>query len=73
MKKILLVFLTTYCLLPTAAFSQGIDFIHDKSFKEILETAKAQNKLVFMDCYTTWCGPCKRLAAMVFPDSAVVL
>lgn len=24
-----------------------------------------------MDCYTSWCGPCKRLAAVVFPDSAV--
>jgi len=33
--------------------------------------AKAQNKLVFMDCYTSWCGPCKNLAANVFPDSSV--
>jgi thiol-disulfide isomerase/thioredoxin len=33
--------------------------------------AQTQDKLIFMDCYTTWCGPCKRLAAMVFPDSAV--
>lgn len=49
----------------------GIEFIHDKKFQEVLDMAKAQNKLVFMDCYTSWCGPCKRLAATVFPDSAV--
>lgn len=56
------------CQLSTA---QGIEFIHDKSFKDILAMAKAQNKLVFMDCYTSWCGPCKRLSAQVFPDSSV--
>lgn len=51
--------------------ANGIEFVHDKSFQEILDMARMQNKLVFMDCYTTWCGPCKRLAALVFPDSAV--
>ena len=51
--------------------AQGIEFVHDKSFDEIRAMAKAQNKLIFMDCYTTWCGPCKRLSAQVFPDSAV--
>ena len=71
MKKFLFTFFIAYCLLPTATFSQGIDFIHDKKFQEILDMAKAQNKLVFIDCYTSWCGPCKRLAAQVFPDSAV--
>ena len=59
----------------TLAFSdlnaQGIEFNHDKKFQEVLDMAKAQGKLVFMDCYTSWCGPCKRLASTVFPDSAV--
>lgn len=51
--------------------AQGIEFEHDKSFEEILTMAKTQNKLIFMDCFTTWCGPCKRLSAVVFPDPAV--
>ena len=51
--------------------AQGIEFIHDKKFQELLDMAKAQNKVIFMDCYTSWCGPCKRLAATVFTDSAV--
>src|ERR1035441_7209150 len=51
--------------------AQGIEFNHDKKFQEILDMAKAQGKPVFMDCFTSWCGPCKRLSSMVFPDSAV--
>lgn len=51
-------------------FSQGIEFQH-VSFKEALEKAKAENKMVFMDCYTVWCGPCKALAKNVFPQKEV--
>lgn len=36
------------------------------SFAEALTKAKAENKLIFMDCYTTWCGPCKKMANEVF-------
>ena len=24
-------------------------------------------KIVFLDCYTTWCGPCKQMSEVVFP------
>jgi thiol-disulfide isomerase/thioredoxin len=68
-KSGLLFLLSTLFLAPS--FSQGIEFIHDQKFQDILNMAKAQNKLVFMDCYTSWCGPCKRLASQVFPDTAV--
>lgn len=64
-----LLFFTVFTATPTKA--QGIEFQHDKTFQELLDMAKQQDKLIFMDCYTAWCGPCKRLAAMVFPDSAV--
>lgn len=46
--------------------AQGILFDHG-SWKEVLAKAKAQNKLVFADVFTTWCGPCKKMAAEVFP------
>lgn len=71
MKMLSLIFSLYLVLGSVATQAQGIEFIHDKKFQEILDMAKAQNKLVFMDCYTTWCGPCKRLSAQVFPDSAV--
>jgi thiol-disulfide isomerase/thioredoxin len=67
--KYLSFFLVTLFSLNVAA--QGIEFEHDKSFEEVLKMAKTQNKLIFMDCFTTWCGPCKRLSSMVFPDPAV--
>ncbi len=48
------------------AFSQGIEFEHG-TFDEALAKAKAENKMLFMDCYTAWCGPCKHMANTVFP------
>lgn len=48
-------------------FAQGIEFKHNASYQEILTQAKAEGKLVFMDCYTSWCGPCKRLSSQTFP------
>ncbi len=47
-------------------FSQGIEFEHG-TFDDALAKAKAESKMVFMDCYTVWCAPCKRLANEVFP------
>ena len=47
--------------------SKGIQFMDNASWGKVVKDAKEQNKLIFVDCYTTWCGPCKRLAAEVFP------
>ena len=41
-------------------FSQGIQF-EIGSWKEVLQKAKQENKLIFVDLYTTWCGPCKKM------------
>lgn len=50
--------------------AQGIQFEHGL-FAEALAKAEKENKLVFIDAYTTWCGPCKLMSAKTFPDSAV--
>ncbi|MEM1322620.1 MAG: thioredoxin family protein [Bacteroidota bacterium] len=60
-------------LLLTASLglqAKGIDFFHG-SWEEALEEAKRQEKIIFIDAYTTWCGPCKRMAKTVFTDGAV--
>jgi thioredoxin-related protein len=68
--------LLTLCLLLISAFSisaqetTGIVF-EEKSFDELLTQAKQQDKLIFIDAYTTWCGPCKMMTAKVFPQEAV--
>ncbi|MBK9933465.1 MAG: DUF255 domain-containing protein [Cytophagaceae bacterium] len=41
------------------------------SFAEVLKMAEKENKLVFMDVYTTWCGPCKLMDKTTFADSTV--
>lgn len=48
----------------------GIDFFHG-TWEEALEEAKKQDKLIFVDAYATWCGPCKRMAKNVFTDKKV--
>lgn len=35
-------------------------------FALALKKAKDENKLIFLDAYTTWCGPCKMMAQQVF-------
>ncbi len=50
--------------------NKSIAFEHG-TFKEIKEKALKENKLIFIDAYTTWCGPCKQMAKSVFTNDAV--
>lgn len=47
--------------------AKGIVF-ETGTWSQALEKAKVENKFIFMDCYTSWCGPCKMLARDVFTD-----
>ncbi|MFZ4477717.1 MAG: thioredoxin family protein [Saprospiraceae bacterium] len=65
-RNIVTLFLSIACLAGLSA--QGIEFFHGK-WSEALEKAKAEDKLIFVDAYASWCGPCKRMSSQVFPDS----
>jgi thiol:disulfide interchange protein len=49
---------------------EGIVF-HEGQWQEALEKAKAENKLIFLDIYATWCGPCKMLKNNTFSNKEV--
>jgi thioredoxin-related protein len=51
--------------------TEGIKFNNNLSWTSLLKKAKEENKLVFMDCYTTWCGPCKMMSQKIFPRTEI--
>jgi thioredoxin-related protein len=53
------------------AQSEGIQFESESTWKQILEKAKADHKYIFIDCYATWCGPCKEMDANVYTQKEV--
>lgn len=49
---------------------EGILF-YPGTFREAQQKAKDAGKLIFMDCYTSWCAPCKMMNTTVFTDVKV--
>lgn len=60
----------TYAFTPATPEETGIEF-QSITVKEAMAKAKKTGKLIFIDCYTNWCGPCKRMAATSFKDAEV--
>lgn len=68
-KRILLIALLTGILIGVKqgkAQESGIRF-EQLGWKEALEKASQEKKLIFTDFYTEWCGPCLSMAEEVFP------
>lgn len=68
MKKIYISF--SLLLIAQLTFAQGIVFFKG-SWQEVLQKAKSENKMIFVDFYTTWCAPCKFMSGTVFTQSEV--
>ncbi|MCR9011551.1 thioredoxin family protein [Gabonibacter chumensis] len=62
--RVILIF-SMLLLIPWVSKGQGIRFF-EGTYDEALAEAKKQNKLLFVDAYADWCGPCKQMAEKVF-------
>jgi len=55
-----------------AGASRGEEPFAKMSFKEACAAAKRDSKVVLIDFYTTWCGPCKRMDKTTWKDKKVI-
>ena len=61
-----LILLTFAFLMGSNTYAQsGIQFTQG-TWKELLTKASKEHKLIFMDAYAEWCGPCKKMSKDVF-------
>jgi len=68
MLRYVLIFM--FLSLQLKASAEGINFFNG-TFAEAKAEAAKQHKLIFMDCFTTWCGPCNMMARDIFPRQDV--
>ena len=48
----------------TGAQNRSIEF-REGNWEQMLKMAKKEKKMIFVDCYTSWCGPCKMVAPII--------
>lgn len=64
--------LAAICLiLPTLVEAQQIrydrvDFMDNPSWDDVISQAESTGKIIFLDAYTSWCAPCKKMDKEVF-------
>ncbi|MEM6967212.1 MAG: thioredoxin family protein [Bacteroidota bacterium] len=66
--------LIVWCVLfqLSSTFAQkGIQFAAQENWNQVLVAAAKENKIIFIDGYTNWCQPCKRMDKQVFPQKLV--
>lgn len=68
MKKL---FFVLFCATTITTLSAQTVFMENEPWADVVAKSKAEGKPIFMDCYTSWCGPCKGLATEIFPQPIV--
>ena len=67
MRNLLILFCICFSIQIQA---QGIQFFKG-NLEELYTKAEKEGKPIFIDAYTTWCGPCKYMTKNIFPDQKV--
>lgn len=74
MKKLLmLLLLVNVCPYVRSQSSnpKGINWVEGLSWDQVKLKARQENKYIFIDCYATWCGPCKEMDRRVYNQEQV--
>lgn len=58
-------FIAVFFFINATSYSQSIHFA-PLSWRDALAKAKAENKMLFVEMYTTWCTYCKQMERDVF-------
>lgn len=53
------------------ATGKGIQFTENLSWEEVKTKANTEHKFIFVDCFATWCMPCKKMEKEIFPMNIV--
>jgi len=69
MKKLIIIGLIVN--LVASVNAKGIQFLNDTVFENVLKLAQQEQRMIFIDCYAVWCGPCKFMEREIFTDEAV--
>jgi len=72
MKKVISIIAVNIILIISTGIARaqsdtGITFDQSSNWQQVLAKAKAEHKYIFVDCYATWCGPCKWMEGNVYP------
>jgi thioredoxin-related protein len=70
-KATILILIMAFAIALARAQETGIQFIQNLNWAQVLQKAKAEHKYIFVDCYATWCVPCKWMDANVYNKSNV--
>src|SRR5688572_725014 len=73
MKIILLGIIILLPQLSEAQYDVSIRWMNNLSWKMVKEKAKKENKYIFLDCYATWCAPCKMMEKSTYSNDSVGL
>lgn len=70
MKRITVLAFSLLLMLTAVQAQDGIAF-EQQSWEDILAKASKADKVIFLDAYASWCGPCKMMSRNVFTDESV--
>ncbi len=68
---IFVILISSLSVIQLSGQEKGIHFEQKIKWEKIINKAKKNNKLIFVDCYTTWCIPCKNMSTEVFVSDSV--